>query len=86
VIGALFPRFALFVLWLFTDRVDRAFTGALLPIIGFLAAPYTTLFYVLAWAPHGGVDGVGWLFVLLGAVLDVAHWQRGSQRSTWTSA
>jgi hypothetical protein len=71
------PRVALFFVWIFTDRVDRAFSGFLVPLIGLLILPYTTLFYVLAWAPVGGVSGWGWAFVSLGFVFDVSHWVGG---------
>jgi hypothetical protein len=41
-------------------------------IIGFLLLPYTTLFYVLVYAPGKGVDSFGWVIVALGVVLDIS--------------
>ena len=72
------PRVALVLVWIFSDLVDRAFTGFLVPLIGLIALPYTTLFYVLAWAPVGGVSGWGWALVTLGFIFDIAHWVGGA--------
>jgi len=69
------PRAALTIMWIFTNLVDRAFSGFILPLLGLIFLPYTTLFYVLAWAPGvgGGVSGWGWFFVGLGVLLDLVH-------------
>jgi hypothetical protein len=68
------PRVALLLVWIFTNLVDRAFAGFLIPLLGLLLLPYTTLFYVLAWSPAGGVSAWGWFFVFSGVVLDIGHW------------
>ena len=53
-------------------RVDIAFNGGvLLPLLGLILLPYTTLFYVLAYAPIAGVSSIGWFFVVLGFLLDL---------------
>jgi hypothetical protein len=68
------PRVALFFVWIFTDLVDRAFSGFFIPFLGLIFFPYATLFYVLAYAPVVGVSAWGWLFVVLGFILDIGHW------------
>lgn len=72
------PRVVLVLVWIFSDLVDRAFSGFLIPLLGLLILPYTTLFYVLAWSPVVGVHGWGWIFVVLGFFFDVAHWAGGA--------
>jgi hypothetical protein len=72
-LAAFAPRVTLVLVWIFSDLVDRAFSGFLLPLLGLIVLPYTTLFYVLAWAPIGGVSGWGWVFVLFGFLLDIGH-------------
>jgi hypothetical protein len=47
-------------------------------LVGFLLLPYTTVFYALAYAPIRGVEGIGWLFVLLGLLLDLASYSGGA--------
>jgi hypothetical protein len=74
------PRFALLVWWIFGDKVDAAFDTWVWPLLGLLLLPWTTIFYVIAWSPIGGVSGGEWLFVALGFVLDVASYTaRGMQ-------
>lgn len=70
--AALGPRFAIIAMWLFGDRVDHAFGSALWPLLGLFFAPWTTLLYLLAWSPVGGVSGGEWLLVGLGVALDLA--------------
>ena len=71
------PRVALAFIWIFSNLVDRAFSGFFVPLLGLILFPYATLFYVLAWAPVGGVSGWGWVLVVIGFMLDLAHWASG---------
>ena len=73
LLAAFAPRVVLVLVWIFSDLVDRAFDTFFVPLIGLLILPYTTLFYVLAYAPVAGVNGWGWLFVAFGFLCDVAH-------------
>jgi len=72
------PRVALVFVWIFSNLVDRAFSGFIVPLLGLIFLPYTTLFYVLAWTPVGGVGGWGWFFVASGVLLDLLHGAGGS--------
>ncbi len=70
---ALFARIALLVVWLSTPLVNRAFQGGwLLPLLGILILPITTLAYVLVYYISGSVTGWGWLWVVLALLLDLA--------------
>jgi hypothetical protein len=72
------PRVALALIWIFTNWVDRAFNGFLIPLLGLIVFPYATLFYVLAYSPvSGGVGGWGWIVVVLGFVFDIGQWVGG---------
>ena len=73
------PRVALVLVWIFSDLVDRSFSGVVVPLLGLVFFPYATLFYVLAWSPVLGVSGLGWAFVVLGFVLDIGHWTGGGR-------
>ena len=68
---ALGPRFAIIAMWLFGSRVDLAFGSWVWPLLGLFVAPWTTLMYLLAWSPVGGVSGAEWLLVGLGVLLDL---------------
>jgi hypothetical protein len=73
------PRVVLILVWIFSNLVDRAFSGFLIPLLGLIVFPYATLFYVLAYSPVGGVTGWGWAFVILGFLLDLGHWTGGGR-------
>jgi len=84
--AALGPRFAIIAMWLFGDRVDAAFGSALWPLLGLLVAPWTTLMYLLAWSPVGGVTGGEWVIVGFGAALDVATYAAKPARSRYSTS
>jgi hypothetical protein len=72
VLGFLGPRAAVVFTWILTDRVQVAFSGgALLPVVGLIFLPWTTLVYVFAWAPGTGVSALGWMCVAGGFLLDI---------------
>lgn len=65
------PRVALLVTWLFSDYIGRAFGGPILmPLLGFLFAPLTTLAWAWAKNTYGAVEGLGLAAVILAALLD----------------
>ena len=43
------PRLVLFVLWIFSDVLRRAFDGWIIPLLGFFLLPWTTLSYAAFW-------------------------------------
>jgi hypothetical protein len=67
------PRLALFVIWIFSDWLSRAFDGWLVPVLGFFLLPWTTLAYTLMWVSGtNGVNGFEWFLVILGFFFDLA--------------
>ena len=79
LIGMAAPRFAIFLLWLFSDRMAIAFNGFFEAFLGFLLLPFTTLFFALVYAPIGGVSGFGWLIVGFGLLLDISSYTSGAK-------
>ena len=71
VLGLLGPRIGLAAWWIFGDKVDIAFDTWVWPFLGLIFLPWTTIMYVAAWSPIGGVSGAEWLLVALGFVLDI---------------
>ena len=67
------PRVTLFLMWVFGfDNMRWAMPSFLLGFVGFLVLPYTTVLYIIAYAPVGGVSGIGWFFVVLGFLMDLS--------------
>jgi hypothetical protein len=74
------PRIVLFVLWLFTNYLSRAFDGFVLPLLGFLFLPATTLAYAIAQNELGGLNGLGIIVVLIGLAIDIGLLGGGASR------
>jgi hypothetical protein len=75
------PRLALALVWIFTDFVDRAYDSFIVPFLGLLVLPWTTLIYSLAYAPRVGVTGWGWFFVILGVLADLSSYGENARRN-----
>lgn len=66
-----FPRIALVLLFLFSNYLQRAYHGLLLPLVGFLFLPLTTLAY--AWMANTGrpTTGVNLIVLVIAVVIDL---------------
>lgn len=83
LLGAFAPRVALVLMALFNNEITKAFDGSwLVPFIGWLVLPYTTLIYVLISWWQGGVYGFNWFFVILAFLLDISSYFGSYQRRT----
>ena len=65
------PRLVIFLLWLFTNYMSRAFDAFLLPLLGFLFLPWTTIAFAIAQNEFGGLNGIGIVIVALGLLADI---------------
>jgi hypothetical protein len=68
----LFPRVALVLMWLFSTYLQRAFHGGLvLPVLGFIFLPLTTIVY--AWELNSGMPtaGINLLWLLVAVIIDL---------------
>ena len=79
------PRVALGFVWIFTEFVDRAFDTVLIPILGFVFLPWTTLIYSLSY-DGDGVSTFGWLLVALGLLADISSYGFGARHRARTRA
>lgn len=74
VLGAFAPRLAIFLLWVFSNRLDRVVDSFWVGLAGFAFLPFTYFLYALCHAPGKGVTGFGWFVVTLGFLLDLSNW------------
>jgi hypothetical protein len=72
IAAAISPRFGVFILWAFTDRMSIAFDHWYWGAIGFVFLPWTTLAWALCYAPVRGVTGFGWVIVVFAFVADLS--------------
>jgi hypothetical protein len=78
--AAFAPRLILIIAWIFGDRWAAVWQSEwLVPLLGIIFLPYTTIMYLLVWSPAltpgaANIDGVDWLWILLGLFLDIWKW------------
>lgn len=92
-LALLFPRLALFCIWLFGPDayLSEPFPHVAWPLAGFLFLPTTTLAFAFASnsiGTPGDVSDFGWLLVVVGLLLDAGliggghrRWARSRTRS-----
>lgn len=73
------PRFALALLFLFTDFLTRAFDTFLIPFLGFVFLPWTTLAFAVAQNSFGGLHDLGLILVILGVLADIGVFGGGAR-------
>ena len=73
------PRFVLFLMWVFGNRLDFAFDSFWAGLAGFVFLPWTSVCWALAYAPIAGVRGLGWVLVAFGLLADLATWFGGGR-------
>ena len=69
--GLLTPRVVLFILWIFTDYLSRAYGNWFWPTLGFFFLPTTTIAYAIAQNAFDGVKGWGLVVLIIGLFLDL---------------
>jgi hypothetical protein len=72
IVAGFFPRIALVIVWITTNLVDRAFGPWILPLLGLIFLPFTTLIYVLAYSPVIHLGNGRWLWVALAFAFELA--------------
>ncbi len=79
------PRLALFVLFLFSDLLSRAFDSWIVPFLGFFLLPWTTLAYAVMWASSEHVYGFEWFIVAFAFLVDLGAFAGGGRRRRQTA-
>jgi hypothetical protein len=65
-----FPRVILALMFFFSTYLQRAYHGLLIPLLGFLFLPLTTLVYAWMVNNHQPLAGVNLLILVVAAVID----------------
>ena len=66
-----FPRLVLVLMFLLSDYLQRAYHDLLLPVLGFIFLPLTTIVY--AWLVNSRlpVEGINLVYLVLAIVIDL---------------
>ena len=72
------PRVVLVLMWLFSHMLDRAYHGMIVPLLGFIFLPITTIVY--AWMVNSGlpIQGVNLIILIVAVVLDAGSHSGGA--------
>ena len=69
------PRLVLLAFWIFGNTLGGAFDGWVVPAIGFLVLPWTTMAYALVWGlSTNTVSDVEFGIVVVALAADVLTW------------
>jgi len=72
-----FPRIALVLLFLFSNCLQRAYHGLILPLVGFLFLPLTTLAYAWMVNTRQPIAGINLVILIVAVVIDLGGLSRG---------
>ena len=68
-----FSRIMLLMAWFARPALmDAAFNTVILPCLGFLFLPFTTLMYVFLLQGVGTIQGLDWLWLFLAVLMDLS--------------
>jgi uncharacterized membrane protein len=75
----------LVLMFLLSDYLTRAYHGLLVPLLGFIFLPLTTLVYAWEVNSHMAIQGVNLLLLVIAVVVDLGGLSGGEwhRRSRW---
>jgi hypothetical protein len=84
LLAAFAPRLIVVFAWIARPAyLDAVFDTWILPLLGLIFLPFTTLMWLLVGAPPSGVEGLDWLWIVLAVFLDLSHYgNTWAQRGT----
>ncbi len=74
------PRLGIGLLWIFTDYINRAFDNWVLPLLGFLFLPFTTLSYVVFFTPGGNLTPFEMAITIFAFLVDISAYFGGANK------
>jgi hypothetical protein len=79
-----FPIVILVLMFFLSDYLTRAYHNLLIPVLGFIFLPLTTIVYAWEVNSHMPIAGVNLLLLIIAAIIDVGGLGGGySRRSGW---
>jgi hypothetical protein len=76
------PRLALALMWFFSTYLQRAFNHSfIIPLLGFIFLPLTTLVYAWEVNSHMPLAGINLLWLLIAVIIDLGGLGGGAHRT-----
>jgi hypothetical protein len=81
-----FPRIALVLIFFTSNYLQRAYHGLLVPLLGFIFLPHTTLAYAWMVNTHQVLAGVNLIILLIAVLVDLSGLGGGEyhRRTRWS--
>jgi hypothetical protein len=85
ILFLIFPRIALLLIFFLSNYLERAYHGLLVPLLGFIFLPLTTLVYAWMANTHQPIAGINLLILIVAVVIDVGGLSGGEyhRRTRW---
>jgi hypothetical protein len=85
IIAVAFPRIVLLLMFLMSTYLQRAYHGILVPLLGFLFLPLTTLVYAWLTNSHLPLEGVNVIILIVAVIIDIGGLGGGEyhRRQRW---
>lgn len=80
ILGLIFPRLVILLLYFLTDWFQGVFDGYLLPILGFLFMPVTLFAYLVCFKFTGLWSTTSIVIMVIALAIDLGLWKNGSKR------
>jgi hypothetical protein len=69
------PRLTIIAFWIFGNTLGGAYDGWVIPTLGFLLLPWTTMAYALMWGLDTSVvSGAEWAVIAVAIAADLLTW------------
>ena len=84
IVVVAFPRVCLVLMWLLTNYLQRAYHGLLIPLLGFIFLPLTTIAYAWMVNNNMAIAGVNLIILIVAVIIDIGglgggEWHRRSR-------
>ena len=66
-----FPRVVLVLMFLMSNYLQRAYHDLIVPILGFLFLPLTTIVYAWLVNSHLPLEGINLIYLIIAVIVDV---------------
>jgi hypothetical protein len=71
LIVLIFPRVVLVWMFLTSTYLQRAYHELIIPILGFIFLPLTTLVYAWLVNTHSAIEGINLLYIIVAVIIDL---------------
>jgi len=85
IVVAAFPRVVLVLMFLLSNYLQRAYHNLLIPLLGFIFLPLTTIVYAWLVNSHLPLEGVNLIILIVAVIVDIGGLGGGEyhRRQRW---